>query len=66
MCLRWVCRKDLIDFLLEEGADPTVRDGNGRTARDICEFYNHSDLVARFAEDTPVDRFHSSFSPSRK
>ena len=50
-------RMDLITFLLEEGADPTVRDSSGRGAREIGEFYGHQAVVDSFAVDTPVDRF---------
>mmetsp|Transcript_13922 Transcript_13922/g.20821 ORF Transcript_13922/g.20821 Transcript_13922/m.20821 type:complete len:274 (+) Transcript_13922:102-923(+) len=54
-------REDLIDLLLEEGADPTVRDGSGRSAHDIAEFHRHPHIMQRFTDESPVHRFHTAF-----
>lgn len=50
-------RLDLIDILLEEGADPTVVDSNQHSAYKIAEFHNQERVMERFADDTPVARF---------
>lgn len=52
-----ILRLDLIDILLEEGADPTVMDHDHHTAYKIAEFYNQQKVMERFADDTPVARF---------
>lgn len=52
-------REDLIDFLLEEGADPTVHDHSGQSAADIARFYEQKHLVQRFSHEaeSPFHRF---------
>jgi ankyrin repeat protein len=48
---------DLIDILLEEGADPTLRDSDHHSAYQIAEFHNQTSVMERFADDTPASRF---------
>lgn len=39
------------------GADPTERDGEGRSAHDVAVFYNHESIAKQFAEESPASRF---------
>ena len=57
MIFIFYCRLDLIQFLIEEGANPAVRDNSNQTAYDTAKFYNHSAIMERFAEESPASRF---------
>lgn len=50
-------RLDLIQFLIEEGADPAVKDNSNQTAYDTAKFYNNTQIMDRFAEESPASRF---------
>ncbi|RLM00455.1 hypothetical protein CFD26_106099 [Aspergillus turcosus] len=36
---------DVVCYLIQEGADPSIRDSKGRTAVDCARRYNHSEIV---------------------
>ncbi len=48
----------MIKALMEAGADPTVRDDEGRGGYEIAEFYKSEDVRAYFAQehDGPFSR----------
>lgn len=50
-------REDFIESLMSAGADPTMRDGEGRSAYDVARFYNQERIAKRFAEESPASRF---------
>lgn len=57
-CMRISFRRgDMIDFLVTKGADPTVRDGQGRDAYATAAFYNREAIMKRFDADSPASRF---------
>ena len=51
-------RDDLLQLLIEEGADPTARDLEGNSARDVAVFYQKENIVRRFfSHESPSKRF---------
>jgi ankyrin repeat protein len=49
-------RQDAIALLLEFGADPALRDREGRTAADYATEAGHSDLASRLYTDAETER----------
>jgi ankyrin repeat protein len=47
---------ELVGLLLELGADPARRDGEGRTAADLAVAGGHADLGQRLGPATEADR----------
>ena len=43
-------RDDLMDILIEHGADTSACDKKGRTARDVAEFYQQESIASRFSK----------------
>ena len=39
------------------GADPTERDGEGRSAHAVAVFYGQESIAKQFAEESPASRF---------
>lgn len=50
-------RKDVLEFLLQNGADPTARNSRGENAFSIAEFHNHLDILHTLDQDSPFRRF---------
>lgn len=50
-------RADLMNVLLEEGADSTARNTSNESAKDIAQFYGHIEIALRFSMDGPNGRF---------
>jgi uncharacterized protein len=42
-------RADLVDLLLQRGADPSLVSEEGKTAADIAREHGHNDLARRLA-----------------
>ena len=49
-------RLDFIQYLIERGADPTVRDNTKQSAQDIAVFYQQKEVAAHFHGDSPFTR----------
>jgi len=43
-------RDDIIDLLLEQGANPNVKNSDGETANSIAIFHNHLKIADKFDE----------------
>eukprot|EP01038_Epipyxis_sp_PR26KG_P015518 gene15518-20946_t len=50
-------RMDLLQFLLEKGADPTAKDNTDRNGHDIALFYRQEQMAKFFEEESPYRRF---------
>lgn len=48
---------EFIRYLVERGADPTVRNSDGQDAEAIAIFYDQKDVAAHFHRDSPAKRF---------
>jgi ankyrin repeat protein len=47
---------DAVALLLQHGADPALRDAEGRTAADLADAAGHHDLARRLAPDADAER----------
>lgn len=55
---------DMIRYLIECGADPTIRDNEGKDARAVATFYNRQSLINElFHEDSPFYRHGTPTKP---
>jgi len=50
-------RIEFIRFLMERGADPTVKNSQGQDAEEIALFYEQKEVAALFHRDSPAKRF---------
>jgi ankyrin repeat protein len=51
-------REDIIQYLIEHGADPTCKNSSNQSAFDVCAFHNHEQLGMKlFGPDSPSKRF---------
>ena len=48
--------EEMVGVLLELGADPSLRDGGGRTAADLAFRNGHPDLGQRLGPDSEAER----------
>jgi len=58
---------DVIDYLLEHGADPTLKDAAGETALDIAKRVNTDDItikLAQYAKDHPEASIYYAAHPA--
>jgi len=53
-------RVKMVQFLLENGADPTIKDQNGQTAEDLARAAEYDDVVTIFVDSAPSPESESS------